>query len=117
MAKTQSKIEAVSSPKPRLSKKGDNGGPALIGGIDGEMLKNYVERLERLGDERDIITEDMREVMADAKGNGFDPKTIREIIKWRAKEASLRENEETMFGLYKQALGLVPKDDDENMID
>ena len=54
-----------------------------VGGIAGAQLKSFIERIERLEDEKRALGEDIKEVYADAKGSGFEPKIMRQIIKIR----------------------------------
>jgi uncharacterized protein (UPF0335 family) len=72
------------------------------------QLKSIVERIERLEEEKKTIAADIKEVYAEAKGNGFDTKILRKVISLRKKDASEREEEESMLELYLQALGMVP---------
>jgi uncharacterized protein (UPF0335 family) len=72
------------------------------------QLKSIVERIERLEEEKKTITADIKEVYAEAKGNGFDTKILRKVISLRKKDANEREEEESMLELYLQALGMVP---------
>ncbi len=79
-----------------------------IGGVSAEQLKSYVERIERLEDEKAKVSEDVREVYSEAKGNGFDTKTLRQVVKLRKMDHDDRQEQEYMLDLYKKALGLVP---------
>ena len=72
------------------------------------QLRTIVERIERLEEEKKTIAADIKEVYAEAKGNGFDTKILRKVISLRKKEASEREDEQSMLDLYMQALGMVP---------
>jgi uncharacterized protein (UPF0335 family) len=54
-----------------------------VGGIAGAQLKSFIERIERLEDEKRALSEDIKEVYAEAKGSGFEPKIMRQIIKIR----------------------------------
>lgn len=80
------------------------------GGITGEHLRQYVERIERLEEEKKIIAEDTKEVFGEAKANGFDAKILRKIIALRKLEASDREEQEALIDLYMQALGMITSD-------
>jgi uncharacterized protein (UPF0335 family) len=75
--------------------------------ISGEYLKSYIERIERLTEEKDGIMADIRDVFAEAKGNGFDAKIMREIIKKRKLDRAELEEQETLLDLYKSALGMI----------
>ena len=79
------------------------------GGLSAEHLKQFVERIERLDEEKQTIAEDIKEVFQEAKSNGFDVKTLREIIKIRKADASDLEEQEYLLDTYKRALGLLPE--------
>jgi uncharacterized protein (UPF0335 family) len=80
-----------------------------VAGIAGEALKSFVERIERLDEEKRALSEDIKEIYAEAKGNGFAPKIIRQIIKIRKMDKDKLDEEETLLELYKRALGMVPE--------
>lgn len=86
----------------------------FYGGLSQEHLRQYIERIERLEEERKSIAEGIKEVFAEAKGNGFDVKTMKEVIKLRRKEASELEEEEYLLDTYKRALGMLPELDEES---
>ena len=69
-----------------------------------ELIRNTVERLERLDEEKKAIAEDMKEVMGQAKAMGIDPKIIRQVIAIRKKALHERQEEEALLGLYLQAV-------------
>ena len=69
------------------------------------QLKAIVERIERLEEEKKTIAADIKEVYAEAKGNGFDIKILRKVISLRKKDASERQEEESMIDVYLAALG------------
>lgn len=73
-----------------------------------EQLKSYIERIERLDEEKAAIAIDIREVYAEAKANGYDTKAMREVIKLRKLDANERNEQEYMLETYKQALGMIP---------
>jgi uncharacterized protein (UPF0335 family) len=72
-----------------------------------DQLKAIIERVERLNEEKKVITEDIREVFAEAKGNGYDVKALRTIIRMRKQDAGDRAEEETILETYMQALGML----------
>ena len=72
------------------------------------QLKSIIERIERLEEEKKAITSDIKEVYAEAKGNGFDAKIIRKVIALRKRDANEREEEEALLDLYLGALGMTP---------
>lgn len=70
------------------------------------QLRSFIERIERLEGEKKTISDDIKEVYAELKGNGFDAKAVREIIRLRKKEDFERQEEEAMVKLYKDALDM-----------
>ena len=70
------------------------------------QLRALIERIERLEEEKRTIGDDIKDVYAEAKGNGFDTKAIRTIVSLRRKDQAEREEEETILDLYKAALGM-----------
>lgn len=89
------------------------GGEDLSGGdnvssVAAKQLLSVIERIETLEGEKKDIADDIKEVYAEAKGNGFDTKTIRKIIAIRKKDANERSEEEAMLDLYLGALGMLP---------
>jgi len=76
-------------------------------------LRSFVERIERLEEEKAALAADIREVYSEAKGTGFDVKIIRQIIRLRKMDVSDRQEQEDMLDVYKRALGMdgTPLDD------
>ena len=70
------------------------------------LLRSFVDRIERLEEEKKTISDDIKEVYAELKGSGFDSKAVRTIIRLRKKEDHERQDEEAMIQLYKDALGM-----------
>ena len=70
------------------------------------QLRSFIERIERLEEEKKTISDDIKEVYAELKGSGFDSKAVREVIRLRKKEDHERQEEEAMVKLYKDALGM-----------
>lgn len=84
------------------------------GGVETPKLKSYIERIERLDEDKAGIASDIRDVFAEAKSNGFDVKAMRQILKLRKMKSSERTEAEYMLELYKRALGMDSAlDDDE----
>ena len=79
---------------------------AEVGGIAAERLRSFIERIERLEEEKTALAADIREVYAEAKSTGFDVKTMRQVIRLRKLDRDDREAQEHLLDLYKQALGL-----------
>ncbi|PWC54260.1 hypothetical protein TSA6c_00630 [Azospirillum sp. TSA6c] len=78
-----------------------------VGGIAADRLKSFVERIEKLEEEKAGIGEDVKEIYAEAKGTGFDTKIIRQIIRLRKMDKNDRQEAEAILELYKEALGMV----------
>ena len=72
-----------------------------------DQLKAFVERIERLEEEKQALADDIKEVYAEAKGNGFDTKTLRTVIRIRKQDTSERQEQEALLDLYLQALGML----------
>ena len=77
------------------------------------QLKSIIERIERLEEEKKTIAADIKEVYAEAKGHGFDTKILRKVISMRKKEATEREEEQSMLDLYMAALGMIKEETEE----
>src|ERR671920_498799 len=75
--------------------------------VAADQLKSYIERIERLEEEKAGIAGDIKEVYAEAKGNGFDTKAMRKIISLRKQDYSERQEQEAILELYMQALGMA----------
>ncbi|MEQ9143450.1 MAG: DUF2312 domain-containing protein [Parvibaculaceae bacterium] len=71
------------------------------------QLRSFVERIERLEEEKAALAADIKEVYAEAKGNGFDTKVMRKVISLRKKDTAERQEEEAMLELYLHALGML----------
>ena len=72
-----------------------------------DQLKAIIERIERLEEEKKTISDDIRDVYAEAKGNGFDVKVLRTIVRMRKQDANERAEQETILETYMQALGML----------
>ena len=72
-----------------------------------DQLKAIIERIERLEDEKKTISDDIRDVYAEAKGNGFDVGVLRTIVRLRKQDANERAEQETILETYMQALGML----------
>ena len=80
-----------------------------VGGVAVERLKSFIERIERLEEEKRALSGDIKEVYAEAKGTGFEPKIMRQIIKIRKMDKEEVDEEESLLDLYKRALGMMPE--------
>lgn len=79
---------------------------AKTGAVETTKLRSYIERIEKLEEEKATMAADVRDVFAEAKSNGFDTKTMRQILKLRKLNHNDRLEQEYMLDLYKRALGL-----------
>jgi len=82
-------------------------------GNTGSILKGFIERVERLEEEKKGVASDIRDVYAEAKGNGLDPKIMRIIIKRRAMAAAERAEQDALVATYARAIGEPVSVDDE----
>ncbi len=73
-----------------------------------EQLKSVVERIERLEEEKKAIADDIRDIYAEAKANGFDTKVLRQVVSLRKKDLAERQEQDAIRDLYLQALGMLP---------
>jgi uncharacterized protein (UPF0335 family) len=71
------------------------------------QLRSFIERIERLVEEKKTIADDIKEVFAEAKGTGFDTKAMRTLIRLRKKDQAERQEEEAILDLYMAALGMA----------
>jgi uncharacterized protein (UPF0335 family) len=81
--------------------------PIATESVAADQLKAFIERIERLEEEKASLAGDIREIYAEAKGNGFDIKAMRKIVALRKKDFAERREEEAMLDLYMQALGMT----------
>jgi len=75
-------------------------------GFAKEHLRSFVERIERLEEEKKALAADIREVYSEAKGTGFDTKVMRQVVRLRKMESADRQEQEAMLDLYLNALGM-----------
>ena len=80
--------------------------PADAGRIAGERLKSFIERIERLEEEKAALGGDIKEVYSEAKGVGFDTKIMRQLVRLRRMDSADRREQEELLDLYKRAIGL-----------
>ncbi|MGH6962644.1 MAG: DUF2312 domain-containing protein [Dongiaceae bacterium] len=76
------------------------------GGIAADRLRSFLERIERLEEEKAGLTADIREVYAEAKGSGFDTKVMRQIVRLRKMDSADRQEQEALLEVYRRAIGL-----------
>jgi uncharacterized protein (UPF0335 family) len=75
-------------------------------GFARDHLRAFIERIERLDEERQTIADDIKEVYAEAKGSGFDTKILRQVVRLRKQDAAERQEQEALLDLYMHALGM-----------
>ena len=76
-------------------------------GVAAEELKQFIERIERLEEEKKALADDIKDVFAELKGRGFDTKAVRQILRIRKQDRSERQEEEAILELYMSALGMT----------
>ena len=98
----QKRAEDDKAAKPELPGIGHN-----VGGVSGVRLKSFIERVERLEEEKAALAEDVRDVYGEAKATGFDPKIMRKIVSLRKQNLEKRREESELIELYKSAIGMA----------
>ena len=78
-----------------------------VGGVAGDRLRSFIERIERLEEEKAHLAEDIKEVYAELKGVGFDAKTVRKVVSLRKMDTEKRREADELLDLYKTAVGMV----------
>ena len=97
------------TPKRERPQTGDNQlGEVILAksGFAKEHLRSFIERIERLEEEKKALADDIREVYSEAKGTGFDTKVMRQVVRLRKMESADRQEQEAMLDLYLNALGM-----------
>jgi uncharacterized protein (UPF0335 family) len=79
-----------------------------------DQLRAFIERIERMEEEKQAIADDIKDIYAEAKGNGFDTKVLRQIVRIRKQDHNERMEQEALLELYMTALGMqtAPKEDE-----
>jgi uncharacterized protein (UPF0335 family) len=77
------------------------------GNVAADQLRLFIERIERLEEEKKGIADDVKDVYAEAKANGYDTKTMRAIVRLRRMETHARQEADALLDTYRNALGLV----------
>lgn len=77
------------------------------GGVAADELRQFIERIERLEEEKTALQDDIQDVMTELKGRGYDPKAVRAILKLRKQDPDERQEAEAILELYLNALGMV----------
>lgn len=81
---------------------------AKAGGIAGDHLKSFIERIERLEEEKKALGDDIRDVYSEAKANGFEAKIMRQVVKIRKMDKDDLDEQEALLETYLRALGMRP---------
>jgi uncharacterized protein (UPF0335 family) len=79
---------------------------AKAGGVAGDHLKSFIERIERLEEEKKALGDDIRDVYSEAKANGFEVKVMRQIVKIRKMDKDELDEQEALLETYMRALGM-----------
>jgi uncharacterized protein (UPF0335 family) len=98
--------------KPSMKKSDTRAKAGDVGGIAADQLRLYVDRIERLEEEKKALAEDIKEVYGQAKSEGFDVKIMRRIISIRRRDRAELDEEETLIEVYMRALGMLPAEEE-----
>lgn len=90
---------------------GKQTGEDTVHGVARDQLRSIVERIERLEEEKKSIADDIKDMYAEAKGNGFHTKALRRIVAMRKQDTNERLEQEAVLETYMAALGMLPTDD------
>lgn len=83
------------------------------GGVARDQLRAFIERIERLEEEKKSIADDIKDVYAEAKATGFDAKILRKVVSIRKQDMNERLEQEAILDTYLHALGMAPEPDDD----
>ena len=84
-----------------------------VNGVARDQLRAFIERIERLEEEKKTIADDIKDVYAEAKGTGFDTKVLRKVVTIRKQDQNERMEQEAVLDLYLHALGMAPAPEEE----
>ena len=79
---------------------------SLTGQTGADQLRQYIERIERLEEEKRALMADIRDIYGEAKATGFEPKVMRQIVKFRAMDRDLLAEQDMLLSTYRDSLGL-----------
>ncbi|HQF30875.1 MAG TPA: DUF2312 domain-containing protein [Hyphomicrobiales bacterium] len=82
--------------------------PGHNSGVAGAQLRAFIERIERLEEEKKALADDIKDVFSEAKSQGFDTRTMRQVLKIRRQDADERQEQEALLDLYLHAMGMTP---------
>lgn len=80
---------------------------AEAGGIAADALKSFIERIERLEEEKKALADDIKDIYAEAKSTGFDAKIMRQVIRLRKMDENDRQEQEALLDVYTHAIGMI----------
>lgn len=80
----------------------------VTAGVTADQLRSFIERIEHLESEKKALAEDIKEVYAEAKSEGFDTKIMRQVIRIRRMDEAARREQEELITVYERALGMLP---------
>lgn len=103
----ENRVAYEKAKKPELPGVGHNSEAADVGCVSGTRLKSFIERVERLEEEKGAIAEDVKDVYGEAKATGFDPKIMRKIVSLRKQNLEKRREESELVELYMSAIGMA----------
>lgn len=75
--------------------------------VAAEQLRSFIERIEKLEEDKAVVQQDIKDVFAEAKNSGFDPKIMKQVIKIRKMDKNEIDEQETLLQIYKEALGIA----------
>ena len=81
------------------------------GGVAADQLRAFVERIERLEEKKKSISDDIKDVYAEAKGNGYDVKVMRQVVRMRKQDSNERQEMDALLDLYLHSLGMMPSEE------
>lgn len=84
----------------------DKNGVNVVNGVDANRLLSYIQRIERIEEEKKALQNDIKEIFEEAKSANFDVKAIKQLLKLRKKDESERQEEEFILDTYRRALGI-----------
>ena len=76
------------------------------GGVAADQLRAFIERIERLEEEKQALADDIKDVYAEAKATGYDTKILKQVVKIRKQDTAERQEQEALLDLYLSALGI-----------
>lgn len=79
----------------------------VTGNASADQLRQYIERIERLEEEKRAMMADIKDVYAEAKASGFEPKIMRQIVKMRAMDRDILSEQDALIESYREAVGLI----------